>query len=220
VDAGQVPVPAPTEDLAVERQVVVPVRVAVGQPVPDEAVQVIGIQGGEQVGEGVGTRHVPVPEAEGVTQWVPAEASELGDGGPAGVPGQGGDHCQRDERHEWAGDPPRVAGVSQLGQAIEQRRGGHRRPPERAAEGIPTSPTFTNPNPCVALDRTPTGRVGRCHQLVGTPVVNQVKPAAPFASRRVREYGQGQNVFLRGGRADCGQDTSFPTAVRRLAVLF
>jgi hypothetical protein len=145
VDAGQVPVPAAADHLPVEGDVVVPVRVAVGQPVADEAVQVVGVEGGEQVGEGVGTRHLAVAEAEGVPESVPAEAAELGDGGQAGVPGEGGDEGEGDERHERVRAAFRVSRVGQLGQAVEQGWNGHRPPPGEMPEDIPTSPTFTNP---------------------------------------------------------------------------
>ncbi len=120
------PVPASAEHLAVQGQVVVPIRVAVAQPRADNPVEVIGVEGGEQVGEGVGTRHVPVAEAEGVTEFVPTEATELGDGGETGVADEGGLQGQGDQGDEPVGAAFRVSWVGQLGEAVEQGWGGHR----------------------------------------------------------------------------------------------
>ena len=146
VNARRVAVAGSAEDLAVEGDVVPAVGVPVGQPVAEDPVQVVGVEGGEQIREGVGTRHVAVAEAEGVAQAVPAEASELGDGGDRGVAGQGGHQGQREQRHQRI--LPTVPGsrVGQFGQAVEQREGGHQQAPCVETSRYltrPTSPTST-----------------------------------------------------------------------------
>lgn len=91
VDAGDRPVAAAAEDLAVDGHVLPAAAVAAGQPLAEQRVEAVGVEAAQQLGEGVGARHLAASEAQGVAEAVAAESPELGDGGEAGLAGEDGD---------------------------------------------------------------------------------------------------------------------------------
>nr|WP_238602789.1 hypothetical protein [Fimbriiglobus ruber] len=99
------------ERLAVQGDVVPPVGVTVGQPRPDDPVEVVGIQGSQDQGQGGGRRNPPAPKSEGVPEPVLTEPTELGDGGQTRVPGEDSDHAQSQDRDQRVAKTPRIPRV-------------------------------------------------------------------------------------------------------------
>ena len=123
VDAGDGAVAAAAEDLAVDGDVLPAAAVASGEPLADRRVEAVGVEVAEELGQGVGARHLAASEAQGVAEAVAAEPAELGDGGEAGLAGEDGDEGEAEECREGVLSSVAAAGVGQVGEEFEERAG-------------------------------------------------------------------------------------------------
>jgi hypothetical protein len=130
VQAGDIAILGAAKHLAVDGDGGVGRQPAVGEPSPDDGIELVGIENAEDVGEGVGAGHVGVAKSECVSEGFAAGASEVGDGDEGGVPGKESEDGELEESDKGIGATSGVAGVGEIGQVFS-KRASHETPPDR-----------------------------------------------------------------------------------------